>query len=43
LITWEKGYQAQAWPPSGGITGTMVIERARNQAEDIRSYRHDYE
>ena len=21
LITWEKGYEAQAWPPPGGITG----------------------
>lgn len=42
LITWEKGYQAQAWPPSGGITGTMVIERARNRAEDIRCYRLEY-
>jgi hypothetical protein len=42
LITWEKGYQAQAWPPSGGITGTMVIERARNRAEDIRSYHLQY-
>ena len=42
LITWEKGYRAQAWPPSGGITGTMVIERARNRAEDIRSYRLEY-
>lgn len=42
LITWEKGYQAQAWPPPGGITGTMVIERARNRAEDIRAYRLQY-
>jgi hypothetical protein len=42
LITWEKGYQAQAWPPPGGITGTMVIERARNRAEDIRAYRLEY-
>jgi hypothetical protein len=42
LITWEKGYQAQAWPPPGGITGTMVLERARNRAEDIRAYRLEY-
>jgi hypothetical protein len=42
LITWEKGYQAQAWPPPGGITGAMVIERSRNRAEDIRSYHLEY-
>jgi hypothetical protein len=42
LITWEKGYQAQVWPPPGGITGTMVIERARNRAEDIRTYHLQY-
>jgi len=42
LITWEKGYAKQAWPPSGGISGSMVIERARNRAEDIRSYHLEY-
>ncbi len=42
LITWEKGYQRQAWPPPGGITGSMVIERARNRADDIRSYHLEY-
>jgi len=42
LITWEKGYEAQAWPPPGGITGSMVIERARNRAEDIRSCHLEY-
>ncbi len=42
LITWEKGYQAQAWPPPGGITGAMVMERPRNRAEDIRSYHLEY-
>jgi len=42
LITWEKGYQAQAWPPPGGITGAMVIERPRNRAEDIRAYHLEY-
>jgi len=24
-----EGYEAQAWPPPGGITGAMVIERPR--------------
>jgi hypothetical protein len=42
LITWEKGYQAQSWPPTGGISGSMVIERPRNRAEDIRSYHLEY-
>jgi hypothetical protein len=42
LITWEKGYQRQPWPPPGGISGSMVIERARNRAEDIRSYHLQY-
>ena len=42
LITWEKGYEAQSWPPAGGVSGSMVIERARNKAEDIRSYHLQY-
>jgi hypothetical protein len=36
LITWEKGYERQNWPPPGGISVSLVIERARNHAEDIR-------
>ena len=42
LITWEKGYEKQPWPPPGGISGSMVIERARNRADDIRSYHLEY-
>jgi hypothetical protein len=42
LITWEKGYEAIAWPPPAGITGAMMIERARNRAEDIRSCHLEY-
>lgn len=42
LITWEKGYERQNWPPPGGISCSIVIERARNRAEDIRSYHLDY-
>ena len=42
LITWEKGYARQDWPPVGGIRGAMVIERTRNRAEDIRSYHLEY-
>lgn len=43
LITWQKGYQAQSWPPAGGLSGSMVIERARNCADDIRSYHLEYQ
>jgi len=42
LITWEKGYERQNWPPPGGISGAIVIERPRNRAEDIRSYPLEY-
>jgi hypothetical protein len=42
LITWEKGYPRQDWPPPGGISGSIVIERARNRADDIRSYHLEY-
>lgn len=42
LMTWEKGYEAQTWPPAGGISGALVIERARNRAEDIRAYHLQY-
>jgi hypothetical protein len=42
LITWEKGYERQNWPPPGRISGSIVIERARNRAEDIRSYHLEY-
>ncbi|MHC1763090.1 MAG: putative transposase [Verrucomicrobiia bacterium] len=42
LVTWEKGYVRQNWPPSGGISGSMVIERARNYAEDLRCYHLEY-
>lgn len=42
LITWEKGYEAQSWSPEGGVSGSMVIERPRNRADDIRSYHLEY-
>ncbi len=42
LITWEKGYVRQDWPPPGGRSGALVIERARNRAEDIRAYHLEY-
>lgn len=42
LITWEKGYVAQAWPPPEGISGSLVIQRPRNRAEDVRCYHLQY-
>jgi len=42
LITWEKGYTQQSWPPMGGLSGSMVIQRARNHATDLRSYQLEY-
>jgi len=42
LVTWEKGYQVQSWPPESGISGGLVIERTRNNAEDLRSYHLQY-
>lgn len=38
LITWEKGYVPESWPPPSGVSGRMVLERARNRADDLRSY-----
>jgi hypothetical protein len=42
LITWEKGYERQNWPPPGESSGSIVMERARNRAEDVRSYHLEY-
>jgi hypothetical protein len=42
LITWEKGYERQNWPPPEGISGSIVIERGRNHAEDVRSHHLEY-
>lgn len=41
LITWQKGYVAQAWDPQA-VQGQLVIERARNAADDLRSYHFAY-
>lgn len=41
LITWQKGYVAQSWDPQA-VQGQLVIERARNAAEDLRSYHFEY-
>lgn len=41
LITWQKGYVAQSWDPKA-VQGQLVMERARNAADDLRSYRFEY-
>jgi hypothetical protein len=41
LITWQKGYEAQAWPP-GPVSGSFGLERRRNRASDVRLYRFEY-
>ena len=41
LITWQKGYVAPSWDPKA-VQGQMVMERARNAADDLRSYHFEY-
>ena len=41
LITWQKGYVAQSWDPKA-VQGRLVMERARNAADDLRSYHFEY-
>jgi len=41
LITWQKGYVAQSWDPKA-VQGKLVIERARNASDDLRSYHFEY-
>jgi hypothetical protein len=41
LITWQKGYEAQAWPPEK-VSGSFGLERRRNRADDVRLYGFEY-
>ena len=41
LITWQKGYVAQSWDPKA-VQGRLVMERARNASDDLRSYHLEY-
>jgi len=41
LITWEKGYQPGQWQEPQKA-GEFVIERARNRAQDLRTYHFKY-
>jgi hypothetical protein len=41
LITWQKGFTAQAWDPAK-VMGQTTITRYRNYAADVRLYRFEY-
>ena len=41
IVTWEKGYVRGDWQASE-IGGSFVLERPRNSAADLRSYRFTY-
>ncbi len=41
LITWQKGFVAQAWDP-GQVMGRTTITRFRNCSTDLRRYQFEY-
>lgn len=41
IITWEKDYRPGAWPVDAP-TETFVLQRPRNRASDLRTYRFEY-
>jgi len=41
LITWEKGYRTGDWKAEE-VTGSFLLERSRNRAADIQTYRFEY-
>jgi hypothetical protein len=41
LITWQKGFTAQAWDPAQ-VMGQTTITRYRNSSADARLYRFEY-
>jgi hypothetical protein len=42
LITWEKGYKRNGWPPGRELQGSMVVQRVRNYRADKRTYRFEW-
>jgi hypothetical protein len=42
LITWEKGYRRDGWPPERESQGSMVVQRVRNYLADKRTYRFEW-
>ena len=41
IITWEKGYKSKGWNVEN-VSGRFVMERRRNNAEDIQQYFFEY-
>lgn len=41
IVTWQKGYREVAWQEQA-ITGSFVLQRARNNSTDLRTYRFEY-
>ena len=41
LITWQKGFVAEAWDPQK-VTGQTTLTRSRNSSADWRSYQFEY-
>jgi len=42
IITWEKGYQRDAWHETRRPDGRFVLERTRNHAEDLQIFQIQY-
>jgi hypothetical protein len=42
LITWEKGYRGDGWPPGQAAQDAMSVERPRNHSADLRSYHFEW-
>ena len=42
LITWEKGYRGDGWPDTMTAQASMIMERARNNSKDLRSYHFEW-
>lgn len=41
LITWQKGFVAEAWDPQK-VTGKTTITRVRNSSTDLRTFHFEY-
>jgi hypothetical protein len=41
VITWQKGFVAQAWDPKQ-VTGKTTLTRCRNDSTDLRLYQFEY-
>lgn len=39
LVTWEKDYRGDGWEEGRPAAGTLSLQRPRNRADDLRTYR----